>query len=89
MMIKEHLLKSEVTYRQHTIHAIGTGFRLIWGGITSLIHGIFPMFFDGHAPRMIIDIYHDHLIPHKNKEYKEMITDARMRNNVKKVKKNI
>ena len=47
------------------------------------------MFFDGHAPRMIIDIYHDHLISHKNKEYKEMITDARMRNNVKKVKKNI
>ena len=88
-MIRKHLIKSEVTYRQHTIHAIGTGFRLIWGGITSIIHGICPMLFDGNTPRMIIDIYHDHLISHKNKEYKEMISNARMRNKVKKVKKNI
>ena len=84
-MIKEHLIKSNVSYTAHTYHAIVTGFRLIWGGITSIIHGICPVFFDGNAPRMIIDIYHDHLISHKNKEYKEMISQARMRNKLKKV----
>lgn len=84
-MIKEHLIKSNVTYRDHTSHAVCTGWRLIWGGITSIIHGICPVLYDGVAPRMIIDIYHDHLISHNNKEYKEMIKNARMRNKVKKV----
>jgi|TARA_B110000971_G_C20006810_1_gene499541 hypothetical protein len=79
-MFKKHLLKSQVTYFQHLYWAILAGFRLIWAGIASIIHGFVPTLLDGRAPKTVIDIYHNHLLGHPNGEYKEMIKQAKEKN---------
>lgn len=76
-MFNEHLSTSKVTYFEHLRWAVIAGFRLIYAGITSIIHGIVPSLFDGTAPKQIIDIYHNHLEDHPNPEYKEMIDAAK------------
>ena len=77
-MFDKHLTTSKVTYTAHLVWAVVAGVRLIYAGISSIIHGIIPTLFDGVAPKTIIDIYHKHLEDHPNPDYKEMI------NNVKK-----
>lgn len=76
-MFKSHLEKSKVTYIGHLFWAIVAGFRLIYAGICSIIHGVIPTLCDGKAPKTIIDIYHSHLVNHPNKEYQKMIEAAK------------
>jgi hypothetical protein len=76
-MFKKHLSTSKVTYLEHLVWAVVAGVRLIYAGITSIIHGVVPSLFDGTAPKQIIDIYHSHLEDHPNPQYKEMIQDAK------------
>lgn len=76
-MFKEHLTKSKSTYFLHLTWAVLAGFKLIYAGITSIIHGFIPTIFDGVAPKTIINIYHSHLVNHPNDEYKDMIKQAR------------
>lgn len=76
-MFDNHLTKSKVTYLEHLRWAILAGLRLIYSGIASIIHGIFPSLFDGVAPKTVIDIYHSHLENHPNQDYKEMIAQAK------------
>lgn len=76
-MFEDHLTKSKSTYFLHLTWAIIAGVRLIYAGITSIIHGFIPSLFDGVAPKTIIDIYHSHLVNHPNDEYKDMIKQAR------------
>jgi len=76
-MFNKHLTKSQVTYLQHLRWAILAGFRLIWAGVASILHGFVPTLFDGTAPKTVIDIYHNHLLDHPNGEYKEMIKKAK------------
>lgn len=78
-MFRKHLKISKVTYCQHLAWAILAGLRLIYAGITSIIHGIFPSLFDGTAPKQVIDIYHNHLEDHPNPAYRDMIKDAKDR----------
>lgn len=77
-MFDKHLDKSKVTYFQHLKWAMLAGIRLIYSGIASIIHGVFPNLFDGIAPKTIIDIYHTHLENHPNPDYKEMIKKAKL-----------
>lgn len=77
-MFDKHLDKSRVTYFQHLKWAMLAGIRLIYSGIASIIHGVFPNLFDGVAPKTIIDIYHTHLENHPNPDYKEMIKKAKL-----------
>tara|TARA_B110000503_G_scaffold24454_1_gene38582 strand:+ start:8483 stop:8725 length:243 start_codon:yes stop_codon:yes gene_type:complete len=79
-MFKDHLNKSKVTYFKHLAWALLAGFRLIYAGITSIIHGVVPTLFDGTAPKTIINIYHSHLVNHPNKEYNNMIEKAKKDN---------
>lgn len=76
-MFEDHLKKSKVTYLNHLWWAMIAGLRLIYAGISSIIHGVIPILFDGTAPRIVIDIYHKHLVKHPNEEYKEMIKKAK------------
>jgi hypothetical protein len=78
-MFREHLTTSNVTYWEHLAWAIKAGFRLIYAGIASIIHGIVPSLFDGAAPKQVIDIYHSHLEDHPNPQYKDMIKEAKDR----------
>ena len=76
-MFHEHLTVSKVTYVQHLKWAVVAGVRLIYAGITSIIHGFIPSLFDGSAPKQVIDIYHNHLEDHPNPQYKKMIEKAK------------
>jgi hypothetical protein len=76
-MFDEHLNASKVTYLKHLQWAVVTGFRLVYVGVSSIIHGVVPTLFDGTAPKQIIDIYHDHLEDHPNPKYRNMINQAK------------
>jgi hypothetical protein len=76
-MFDEHLNTSKVTYLEHLKWALYAGVRLIYAGITSIIHGFVPTLFDGSAPKQVIDIYHNHLEDHPNPKYKDMIKEAK------------
>lgn len=73
--IKDHLKKSNVTYFSHMIWAFMAGLRLVWAGIASVIHGIFPNFFPGTAAKTVIDLYHERLVDHPNKDYEDYIKE--------------
>lgn len=79
-MFDKHLDNSKVTYIEHLRWAVVAGLRLIYSGVASIIHGIFPTLFDGVAPKTVIDIYHSHLVNHPNRDYKEMIKEAEKKN---------
>lgn len=72
-MFSKHLTKSKVTYLQHIAWAFVAGFRLIYAGIASIIHGLIPSLFDGVPAKTVIDIYHKHLLNHPNSDYQELI----------------
>lgn len=76
-MFREHLTISKVTYIQHLKWAVIAGLRLIYAGVTSIIHGFIPSLFDGAAPKQVINIYHNHLEDHPNPKYKDMIKEAK------------
>lgn len=70
---KIHLEKSQEKYFSHMIWAITSGFKLIWAGISSLLHAIVPGWFPGTAAKTIIDLYHQRLVDHPNSEYQDYI----------------
>ena len=76
-MFKEHLTKSKVTYWQHISWAFIAGFRLIYAGIASIIHGVAPTLLDGIPAKTVIDIYHKHLLNHPNGDYQALIESYR------------
>lgn len=76
-MFKKHLEKSKVNYKQHFGWAMLSGFRLIYAGIASIIHGIFPSLFDGTPAKIVIDIYHNHLEKHPNEDYQKYIEQSK------------
>jgi len=78
-MFDKHLETSKVTYFEHLTWAVVSGIRLIYAGITSIIHGVVPSLFDGSAPKQVIDIYHSHLEDHPNPAYQDMIKEAKDR----------
>ena len=68
---KNHLNKSKEAYLSHLIWAVTAGIRMIWAGIASIIHGLIPGFFQGTAAKTVIDMYHQRLVDHPNKEYQD------------------
>jgi hypothetical protein len=76
-MFDKHLKISKVTYLEHLTWAVVAGVRLIYAGVTSIIHGFIPSLFDGSAPKQVIDIYHSHLEDHPNPQYTDMIKKAK------------
>ena len=69
-----HLEASKETYSSHLFWAVYAGFKLIFVGISSIIHGFIPSVFTGTAAKTIIDFYHDRLVNHPNKEYTDYIS---------------
>ena len=58
-MFDKHLKISKVSYLEHLRWSLIAGAKLIWAGIASIIHGVNPNLFDGVAPKIIIEIYHN------------------------------
>lgn len=82
-MFDKHLDTSKVTYFEHLRWAVTAGLRLIYAGVSSIIHGVVPSLFDGTAPKQVIDMYHSHLEDHPNPQYKEMIDTAKQNKDIK------
>ena len=74
---KEHLDKSQENYFSHFLWALLAGLRLIWAGIASIIHGFVPGWFPGTAAKTVIDLYHQRLVGHPNKEYQDYINSKK------------
>jgi hypothetical protein len=75
-----HLESSKETYTSHLFWATYAGFKMIVVGISSIVHGIVPAFFTGTAAKTVIDLYHERLINHPNKEYADYISKKLMDN---------
>jgi hypothetical protein len=69
----QHLKDSNESYWSHTVWAVGAGFQLIWAGIVSLIHAVYPGWFPFHAAKTVIDLYYKRLHNHSNPSYREYI----------------
>ena len=61
-------------YFYHMNHASLYGFRLIWAGVKSIIHGIFPVVWKYDGPKTIIKIYSE---LRKQKHIREMMKTQR------------
>lgn len=72
----QHLRDSNTTYWQHAGWALVAGLRLIWAGVASLLHAIHPSLFPGTAARTVIDLYHERLKDHPNRDYQDYIQQA-------------
>jgi hypothetical protein len=75
--MKQHLIDSQTTYFNHAIWAFKSGIYMIYAGITSLIHAIYPGFFPGTAAKTVIDLYYQRLHNHANPAYKSLIKLAK------------
>jgi len=69
-----HLESSKETYTRHLFWATYAGAKMIIVGVSSIIHGIIPAFFQGTAAKTVIDFYHDRLVDHPNKDYADYIS---------------
>ena len=72
-----HLEASKETYLAHMKWAILAGFRLIFAGVASILHGIYPGWFPFRSARTVIDLYHQRLENHPNPDYQEYIKKQR------------
>ena len=61
----------------HFIWAVLAGFRLLYAGIASIVHGFVPAFFPGAAAKTVIDLYHKRLVDHPNREYQDYINSKK------------
>ena len=76
----QHLKDSNESYWSHTVWAIGAGLQLIWAGIVSLIHAVYPGWFPFHAAKTVIDLYYKRLHNHVNPSYQEYIKKVQNHN---------
>jgi hypothetical protein len=68
-----HLKDSNESYWSHSVWALTAGFHLIWAGIASLIHAVYPGWFQFSAAKIVIDLYYKRLHNHVNPLYQEYI----------------
>jgi hypothetical protein len=67
---KKHLRDSDCSYTNHMVFAVRAGFELIFAGLASIIHGVFPFLFVSTSARKTIDLFYERIYNHPNPEYK-------------------
>lgn len=55
----DHLANSKMTYWYHLKHSGGYGLRLIWLGVTSIYHAVFPGHLRMYSARGVVKIYRE------------------------------
>lgn len=73
----EHLKKGNVSYGRHFIDASIGGCHLIFTGIISIIHGLFPFLFEKYVAKTMITYYYRHFHNHPNRDFQEMIKNEK------------
>jgi hypothetical protein len=76
----QHLRDSNETYGSHSIWAVTSGFQLIWAGLMSLVHAVYPGWFSFGAAKIVIDLYYKRLHNHTNKNYQDYIQQVKDQN---------
>ena len=74
---KRHLTKSKETWGRHCVFAFFAGVKLIYAGVSSIIHGLVPAFFEGTAAITVIKLYHRRLVNHPNPDYANFIDNEK------------
>ena len=78
-MKNQHLIDSNETYLSHSKWAAHAGVKLLWAGVTSLLHAIHPSLFPFATAKIVIDLYCKRLHNHPNKAYAQYINDIQQR----------
>lgn len=69
--IKQHLTNNQITFLDHFNLAIISGVKLIYAGLSSIIHAFVPCFFDSTAAKIVANLYHQRIKHHPNKIYRD------------------
>lgn len=77
--MNKHLKQSQTDYPKHATWALVSGVKLIWAGMTSIVHAIFPGVFPGVAAKTVIDLYYSRLHNHPNPDYQSLIEQAKQK----------
>lgn len=54
---QKHLHSVEESYWEHMYHALGFGFRMIWGGLGAILHAICPAVCQFTASRTVAGLH--------------------------------
>lgn len=68
--IKNHLYTNKISFKDHFVLAIISGFKLIYAGVTSIIHAFIPCVFDGSAAKVVAHLYFKRVKDHPNETYR-------------------
>lgn len=79
----DHLKTSRVGYFWHLYGGVVLGCRMIYLGITSILHGIVPAFFEGDAPLGVAKLFYRHVQNHPNPAFQVAIAAERERSRPK------
>jgi hypothetical protein len=74
---KDHLAVSRMDYRAHARQSIFLGFKLIWLGLTSIIHGVIPSRFDGDAPLGVARMFYQVVFLSPNPVFQAFIAEQK------------
>jgi hypothetical protein len=72
---KQHLQLSRVGYFPHLLSGIGLGFKMIYLGLTSILHGLVPAWFEGDAPLGVAQLFYRKVYHHPNPEFQKHIQE--------------
>jgi hypothetical protein len=76
----QHLHNSNESYKSHFVWALLAGLQLIWAGIMSLLHAVYPGWFPFGAAKVVIDLYYKRLHNHVNSDYQSYIQQVKNQN---------
>lgn len=78
----QHLVDSKESYQSHSAWALVAGLKLIKAGIQSLVHAVYPGWYQFSAAKAVIDLYYKRLHNHSNPKYQDYIKEAQRRHTV-------
>lgn len=67
---KNHLKISNTNYWRHFYQAFSLGLLLIWSGLTSVIHSIFPFLYPAYSAKKVAWMYIRFVIDNPNQDLK-------------------
>ena len=74
---RDHLAVSRMSYRAHARQSVFLGFKLIWLGLTSIIHGVIPSRFDGDAPLGVVRMFYQVVFLSPNPVFQAFISEQK------------
>lgn len=80
---KNHLKSSNTNYWRHLYQAFSLGLLLIWSGLTSVIHSIFPFLYPAYSAKKVAWMYVQFVIDNPNQDLQEFIAKEMLSRDVR------